>query len=219
MPSSAPSTAAATAAPSPTSPSSTAPTNAPAPTPAALSISGTAHRVDAGQTASFSGVVSAADRTPLADVRVALQRRDAEGWRRVAWATSDEEGVVLLSLPPVTESTAVRLRTRGARSDPWRVAMRPLLTLTSEASLTPDNTSAATVVITAVAQGGRAGDHVQLLVRRKTGLAVAAEAVLDAERSVRFEVRPRRAQVRYVVVLDRTDAHTAAREPITVIRP
>ena len=185
------------------------------PAPSTISISGAAHRVDFGQAASFTGLVNDDAGNPVADVRVTLQRRAAEGWARVAWATTDEQGTVVLSLAPVTENATVRLRTQHLRSDSLRITMRPSLNLGYQ----PSPTSEDAVVITAVAEGGHAGDRVQLLAQHKERWKTVGADVLAEDGSVRFVVTPLRRQVTYAVVLARTDRHSAARAQIVVTKP
>ena len=185
------------------------------PAPATISISGAAQRVEFGQAVSFTGVVNDDADNPVADVRVTLQRRVAEGWARVGWANTDGQGMVVLSLAPVTENAIVRLRTQHLRSDSWRITMRPVLHL----AYVPSPTSEDAVVITADAEGGQAGDQVQLFARHKDRWRIWGQDVLTEDGSVRFVVTPHRRQVTYAVVLARTDRHSAARAEIVVTKP
>ena len=210
----------APASPTPSaSPTEPTPTTSPSPTtppppvlvPTTVSITGETHRVDIGQAVGFSGRVTSDDGTPVPRVRVALERRVGTSWQRVGFARTARDGTVRLTLPPVTESTAVRLRIRDARSPRWKVSMHPLMTLTSAPS------EQRSVTITATVQGGRAGDSIHLLAR--AGGGVVASGVLGADGSVRFDVTPPKPHVRYVVYLDATTTHTAEHEGIAVTRP
>ena len=112
-----------------------------------------------------------------------------------------------LVLPPISATTAVRLRTGGVHSVRWRVTLHPELVATSA----PGADTAGTVVITATAIGGQPGDRVELVT--KAGLVAAG--TLDASGSVSFAVTPATRKTPYAVLLPATAAqrgpHRASR--------
>jgi len=204
--------------PSPSEPPSASP---PPPVAAAVTIALSAHRVDVGQTASIRGAVTAGDGSPVPEAQVALQRRGPDGWERIATATSDDSGSVTFESAPVTQTLVLRLRSASVTSDPWLVLMHPLLSLSSQiagSSGEPDD-SAETVVISVSAAGGQTGDRV-ILVTRKGGRSVTVgEGVLNSDGSVDFGVIQSKRRASYVVVLQRTSAHSASRDTIRVTLP
>jgi hypothetical protein len=56
------------------------------------------------------------------------------------------------------------------------------------------------------------------MTRQGGRLVTVAEGTLDAGLAVRLEVRPVKQRTKYVVLLRSTEAHTASREAIRVIR-
>ncbi|MDX6372567.1 MAG: hypothetical protein QOD98_1555, partial [Nocardioidaceae bacterium] len=194
-----------TATPTPT-PTST-PTVPPPVVPAAVSISGSTHKVEPGQSVAFAGVVTSDDGTPVRRTRVTLQTLTERGWVPVSSTRTDGSGAVSLVLPPITATTGVRLRTAGVHSARWRVTLHPELGVTSAAG-----SSNGTVVITATALGAQPGDRVQLL--SKDGQVAAG--TLDGD-TISFTVTPTRKQTRYVVLLPATSAHGSDHASITVI--
>jgi hypothetical protein len=168
--------------------------------------------VDYGVSPEFSGVVLDDDGDAVSDVRVALLRREDGGWRRVAVATTDEDGAVSMSAPPVYESTAVRFRTKGARSDRWRVSMHPDLALSP--SVDGD-----TVTIVAAATGGRQGDVVRLFARRDGQRVTLATGLLGPDSTVTFQVQQASRRSRYAALLEATDEHTSDRTVVVVVKP
>jgi len=198
-------TPAVTSTPTPT-PTST-PTLVPV-VPAALSISGSTHKAEAGEAVAFSGAVTSADGSAVRRVRVALQTF-SDGWSTVATGRTDASGAVSLVLPPVPATTAVRLRTtNGVHSSRWRVTLHPELSITS--SPAADN---GTVAISVAALGAQPGDRVQLL--SKAGQV--ATGTLDTDGTVSFTIRPTAKRTRYVVQLPRTSSHGADHASITVV--
>ncbi len=209
-------TAVPTATPTPSAP---APSPTPVPTPtatatplppvvaAAVSISGSTHKVETGQFVAFAGVVTAADGTPLRRARVVLQTLTDRGWSAVTSGRTDASGQVSLVLPPIAATTGVRLRTAGVHSPRWRVTLHPELTVTSARG--PES---GTVVITVTAVGAQSGDRVQLV----TKAGEVAAGTLDGS-TVTFAVTPTQRKTRYTVLLPRTSAHGPDRASITVI--
>jgi hypothetical protein len=172
-----------------------------------VSISGSTHRVEVGQSVAFAGVVTADDGTAVRRVRVTLQTRTDRGWAPVTSGRTDASGQVSLVLPPVSTTTAVRLRTAGVHSARWRVTLHPELTVTSTRG-----SESGTVVITATAVGAQPGDRIQLLT--KAGEVAAGN--LDGS-AISFTVTPTQKKTRYTVLLPRTRAHGPDRASITVI--
>lgn len=199
-----------TAAPTPTetptaSPTST-PTVVPPAVPASVTISGSTHKVETGQSVAFAGVVTAEDGSPVRRARVTLQMLSGGRWVAVGSARTDVSGAVSLVLPPISATTRVRLRTPGVHSSRWRVTLHPSLTVTSAAG--PDT---GTVVITATAVGAQPGDTVLLL--WKGGQATGA---LSGD-TVTFAVTPATRRTTYVVALAGTTAHGPDKASITVV--
>jgi hypothetical protein len=152
-------------------------------------------------------VVTAADGTAVRRARVALQAFTGR-WATLGTARTDASGAVTLVLPPVTATTAVRLRTvSGVHSSRWRVTLHPSLSVSSAPTADPG-----TVTITVTAVGAQPGDTVQLI--GKAG--VVASAALSGD-SVSFTVTPTARRTRYGVLLPRTTAHGPDRAAITVI--
>jgi hypothetical protein len=175
--------------------------------PASVSISGSTHKVDPGQSVAFGGVVSSQEGTPVRKARVTLQTLTGGRWLAVSSARTDASGAVSLVLPPISSTTAVRLRTPEVHSPRWRVTLHPLLTVTSSAG-----DEAGTVVITATAVGAQPGDRVLLM--SKVGQVGSGTLSGDA---VSFTVTPTTKKTRYVVLLPGTSAHGPGRASITVI--
>jgi hypothetical protein len=105
----------------------------------------------------------------------------------------------------------VRLRSSLLHSEPWRVSMHPLLSVSSGSG---DAESSA--VIATSADGGQPGDHVQLLTRQDGQWVAIGEGILDPDGSVQFKVTPSKRHTKYVVVLQPTASHTASRASIRV---
>lgn len=174
---------------------------------AAVSISGSTHRVEPGQSVAFAGVVTADDGTPVRRARVTLQTLSGGGWAAVASGRTDASGQVSLVLPPIAATTGVRLHTAGVHSPRWRVTLHPELTVTSARG-----SESGTVVITATAVGAQPGDRIQLVT--KTGEVAAG--TLDGS-TVTFTVTPTQKKTRYTVLLAGTSAHGPDHASITVI--
>ena len=172
-----------------------------------MSISGSTHKVDTGQSVAFAGVVTSDDGTPVRRARVTLQTLSARGWVPVTSARTDASGQASLVLPPISTTTAVRLRTAGVHSSRWRVTLHPELTVTSARG-----SESGTVVITATAAGAQPGDRIQLLT--KTGEVAAG--TLDGS-TVSFTVTPTQRKTRYTVLLPGTSSHGRDHASITVI--
>ena len=177
------------------------------PTVAAVGISAPSHRVGVGGSLPVSGVVRAADGTPLAGRRVTLQVRGPSRWRSVASATTDANGSATLATPGARVTIRYRLRApNGVHSDPWRVVMVP----TIRASAAPDGT------IDATATGGRTGDRVVLLRRVGGQLVRVQHGTLDSSGQVTFHVTPKPVKTTYVVRLLATKRHGWAVGRVTV---
>jgi hypothetical protein len=177
-----------------------------------VTISGDTHRIDYAESPTYSGVVTDEDGAALAGVKVALLQREDEGWIRVASATTDQDGEVVLAAPPVYENTAMRLRTKGARSERWRVRVHPELTLAT----TVDGD---TVTIVAAAAGGRPGDVVSLTARRDGVRVTLGTGILGPDGTVTFQVQQETRKARYAGRLDATSEHTADRAVVRVVKP
>jgi outer membrane biosynthesis protein TonB len=194
--------------PTPTeTPTTPTPTLVPA-LPAALSISGSTHKAEPGQSVAFAGVVTSDGGDPVRRAKVALQLFSGS-WSTLATARTDSSGAVSLVLPPVTATTAVRLRTtNGVHSSRWRVTLHPELSVTSSST---DDQGA--VVITVRATGAQPGDRVQLL----TKSGQVASGTLGADGSVSFSVTPTTRRTRYIAQLAGTSAHGPDHASITVV--
>jgi hypothetical protein len=180
--------------------------------PAAASVSVTApgHRVPVGGSLTVSGVVRAADGSPLTGRRVVLQVRGAHRWRGIARAITDSGGSVAFTTPAAQRTGGYRLRAvNGVHSAGWRIVMVPTLS----ASASPDG---ANVDLTASAQGGRPGDRVVLLRRIAGQLVELRHGRLDADGSIMFQVPQRRRSTTYVVRLAGTRAHAPATTKVDV---
>ena len=206
-------TTTATATPPPTPPPSTPPVTpgppGPPAAPAALSISGSTHQAAPGQSVTFSGVVTSADGAPVRRAKVTLLTGTGGRWKAVTARRTDASGAVTLVLPPISESTAVRLRTAGGvHSESWALSLHPAMSVTSAAGPTPG-----TVVITVVASGAQPGDDVQLMTRGSQ----VAEGTLDSDDSISFTVTPGQRRTRYLVVVPATSDHRRDHAAITVV--
>lgn len=211
----------ATPTPTPTSTPTPTPTPTPAPeapVPASVSIDGSAHRVDYAASPVFSGVVRDDDGAAVADVQVALLRLEDDGWRRVAVATTDADGAVTMSAPPVYESTVMRLRAENVRSERWRVSMHPELTL-SPSVQEGEDPEQVVVTILAAAAGGQQGDVVGLFTWRDGQRVTLATGILGPDATVRFQVEQEAKRARYAAVLEATEDHTADKASVVVVKP
>ncbi len=180
------------------------------PTVASVGIAASSHQVLVGGSLTVSGVVRAADGSPLVGRRVALQVRGPRRWYGVGSATTDGSGAVALATPAARRTVRYRLRVpSGVHSASWRVAMVPTLS----AGTRPDGAGAD---IVATAQGGFTGDGVALLRRVSGRLVVVQHAPLAADGSVVFTVPRRVRSTTYVVRLLGTGRHTAASTKVTV---
>jgi hypothetical protein len=168
--------------------------------------------VDYAASLVFSGVVTDDEETGLADVKVALMQLQDGAWHRVGFATSDEDGAVSVSAPPVYENTSMRLRTAGAKSERWRVMVHPDITM----SPTVDGD---TVTIVAAATGGQEGDVVSLTGRRDGERVTLATGILGADATVTFQVLQETRRSRYTGRLEPTEQHTADKVVIVVVKP
>ena len=172
-----------------------------------MSISGSTHRVEPGQSVAFAGVVTAKDGTAVRRARVTLQTLSDGSWTPVTSGRTDASGQVSLVLPPIAATTGVRLRTAGVHSPRWRVNLHPLLTVTSARGDAPGG-----VIITTTAVGAQPGDRIQLL----TKSGEVASGTLDGT-TISFAVTPTNKKTRYTVLLLGTSAHGPDRASITVI--
>jgi hypothetical protein len=175
--------------------------------PASLSISGSTHQAEPGQSVAFSGVVSSSEGDPVRRARVSLQVYSG-GWTTVSTTRTDPSGAVSLVLPPVAATTAVRLRTtNGVHSSRWRVTLHPQLSVTQASA-----SESGTVIITVTATGAQSGDRVELM----TPAGPVATGALNGG-SVSLTVTPTQKRTRYIVVLPATVAHGSDRATITVV--
>ncbi|MBJ7359311.1 hypothetical protein, partial [Nocardioides sp.] len=177
-----------------------------------LSISSTTHRVEYAGSLVLTGVVADDEGAGLEDVKVALMQLEDGEWQRVGSGTTDEDGAVSLVAPPVYENTAMRLRTKDARSERWRVRVRPELRLAP----TVDGD---TVTIVAAATGGHAGDVVTLSGRRDGQRVTLATGILGADGTVTFQVQQEARKARYAGRLEPTERHTVDRVAVVVVKP
>jgi hypothetical protein len=174
--------------------------------PASVTITAPTRRVVIGETTVLSGVVRAADGTPLAgrSVALALQRPGSDRWRRVGVGTTDPNGSVSIVGPPMQQTLRFRLRAARVVSATLLVRVQPTLS----ASTSPDGPD---VDILTTAQGGRTGDPVLLQRRIDHRLVIVARGSLASDGTVRFTVaRPAARTLTYVVRLVATARHTSA---------
>jgi hypothetical protein len=193
--------------------STTTPPTATADTPGGLTAAGATHRVGVGQAITLSSILTAADGSALPDHPVVLQVRGPHQWRRVVETTTDAAGTATAVTPPLTRSALFRWHTdHRIHSTHWLVRVVPTVSATAEVG-------GATTVITGTTQGGRPGDHVQLLRRADHRVSLVRRGVLDANGAVSFPIAtpPRRGV--FAVRLLSTRAHTAARGRVRVVPP
>jgi hypothetical protein len=154
-------------------------------------------------------VVTSADGTPVRRAKVTLQTGTGGRWKAVTARRTDASGAVTLVLPPISESTGVRLRTAGGvHSARWGLALHPAMSVTSTPGADPG-----TVVITVVASGAQPGDDVQLLTKG----GQVAEGTLDSNDSVSFTVTPSERRTHYLVLVPATSEHGRDHAAITVV--
>jgi hypothetical protein len=180
------------------------------PVVASVGLSAASHRVPVGGSLTVYGAVRAADGSGLPGRVVHLQVRGPRRWFGVGSATTDATGSVGIETPAAGRTVRYRLRVgQGRHSDPWRVAMVPILS----ASTRPHGAGADVV---ARASGGRAGDRVVLLRRRGGRLVQLQHASLGADGTAAFAVTRRPRRTTYVVRLVGTHRHSAATARTTV---
>ena len=178
-----------------------------------MSIVGSTHRVEYAASPVFSGVVRTEEGEAVAEVEVALLQLEDGAWRRVGFATTDKEGAVSVTAPPVYGNTSLRFKTAGVRSERWRVTMHPELSLTT-ASVTGD-----TVTLVASARGGRPGDVVRLTGRRDGQNVTLATGLLGPDGTVTFQVQQETRRARYGALLEKSDEHTSDKAVLVVVKP
>ena len=142
-----------------------------------------------------------------------LQVRGPRQWRRVVETTTDATGAASAATAPLTRSALFRWHTdHHVHSTHWLVRVVPTVSATADVG-------GATTVVTGTTQGGRPGDHVQLLRRADHHVSLVRRGVLDANGSVSFPIAtpPRRGV--FAVRLLSTRAHTAARARVRVVPP
>jgi hypothetical protein len=179
---------------------------------ASLNIGGSTHRVEYADSPAFSGLVLDDEDEPVADVQVALMQLQDGTWRRVGFATTDAEGEVSLTAPPLYQNTALRLRTKGAKSERWRIRVHP------ELSLSP-TVDGDTVTVVASAVGGRAGDVVRLTGVRDGQRVTLATGLLGSDGTVTFQVQQATRKARYGALLEASAEHTADKASLVVVKP
>ena len=142
-----------------------------------------------------------------------LQEQVGSRWTPVAHGRTDAEGGIIMSAPSLQRTGSFRLlagQGSGAvHSDPWRVAMHPLVT-------TNVSTAKKEATIDVTALGGFGGDDVTLATRRDGRLLVVARARLDASGSASFVVTSDQQRTSYNLVLEPTKRHTSARVGVIV---
>lgn len=201
----------------PSASSTPTPTPTPTPTlsptpaaPAEVSIAAAVgHRVAPGQTTVFSGVVSAADGSPVPNARVVLQEHTGFGWRDVGAGLTAEDGSVSLASQPASRTARYRIKVQDLHSQAWRLVLRP--TLTASAS-----TSGAVTTVTVTVSGGRAGSPALLMTRRDGEQVVVTSGSLAANGRIRFEVPAPTVQSWYAVRLTPSATHAGASTRVLV---
>jgi hypothetical protein len=180
------------------------------PRAASVSVVASTQRVAVGGSLTVSGVVRAADGSPLAGRTVHLQVRGPKGWFGAGSATSDASGAVAVTTPAARRTVRYRLRVgTGVHSPGVRVVMVPALDATWRAGGTG-------AVVAASAVGGFAGDQVVLLRRVDGRLVKVRTARLDGDGTTAFDVVRRTRSTTYVVRLLATPRHAVATARTTV---
>jgi hypothetical protein len=182
----------------------------PAVAPSAVSVSGRSHLVEYGASLTLVGQLTTTSGDPVAGHRVALQVRDAAGWRRVTVLLSDAAGQATASTEPVTGLARYRWRAgNGVHSAVWRVRIKP--TLAASYVSNPDTTT-----IDVACVGAKPGDQVLLyaLVRRVPTLVGSANVGDAGGASFSVPTPPRRRA--FAVRLEATHDHAPARTRLTV---
>ena len=180
-----------------------------------MTVDGTAHRTAPGASVTLSGIVTAADGTPIAGQPVRLQVRGPERWRPVADATSDDTGTVAFATPPAVATARYRLvGAPRVHSETWRVVLVPAVSATA-------THAGDTVEIAVSVVGARVDDRVILLRQGPERLLVVARGQLDTSAQVTFRVPARDRRTAYVVRLPATRAHGhgATRLVVDPVRP
>jgi hypothetical protein len=206
-------TASASAAPqvsASVSPSPSLSATGPAGDPSTWTMSSAASRqnVRVHQNVLVSGTLVDAAGQPVADQRVAVRTHvpGTTGWQRVAVRRTTDDGSVRARLADLTENRVVVLGAgHGVHSSPLRIVVRPALSVSVTQS--SDGTS---YIVTVTADGGDAGDRVNVLKHTPQGWTPVGQSQLDSSSSASFAIGAPRQQKRYVVRLPATQPHGAA---------
>ncbi|RLV47771.1 hypothetical protein D9V37_16695 [Nocardioides mangrovicus] len=204
----------------PTGSASAGPSGSPTTSPSAgvtpvvtgVGITATAHRADVGARVRLTAQVMTSGATPNPAQRVVLEQRFDRHWARVSTAVSGADGQVTVSSLPLDRTSYFRFRSGSVHSLTWRVAMHPLLSVTTSVA-----TKQATLVVDG--DGGYPGDLVTLATRQDGELVTVARTRLAADGTVAFTVPATKQRVRYVVMLPPSRRHTASRTTVVVQRP
>jgi hypothetical protein len=178
-----------------------------------MTMSAPDHRVDLGQTLTLTGLVTDATGAAVTDQAVVLQVRGARHWARVVDATSDSSGLATATTPAITRSARFRWHVaHGVASDPWRVAMVPVLSVTTEVGGTRTTLSLST-------QGTSAGDRFQVFRHVSGRTSLVRREQVDAAGTAAVSVVTPRRRATYAVRLLRTPHHAGARTHVVVVPP
>jgi hypothetical protein len=192
--------------PTPTPTPTDTPTTPAPPVASALSISLSEVRVQAGGTVTVYGQLAAADGSPVADGQVWLLQRlvGQPGLSEIGSATTDDNGSVTFTTPPLLQNVRLRLITESKLSS---VSVSVVVVPTIHVSVAQQGRSA-TISVGSV--GGNDGDTVDLDRHISLGWIPVGSASLDANGAADFDVQsPTHGQVHYRVRLLRTRAHPA----------
>jgi hypothetical protein len=212
-----------TTAPSPTATPVpvTTPTPTPTPTPTettpvpsdsiTISLSGTT--VEPGESITTYGRLATASGDPIAGQDVWLIERSPgqAGVAQVASGTTDADGTVTLSTPPLDHSVWLRLVTgTKVRSAPIAVILKPSLQVSVDT-----HGSETTILVTAT--GGNAGDVIDVQIRSGGAWQDFASSQLDGSGQAAFgAMTPTATTAHYRALLPRTAAHAFALTTFTI---
>lgn len=196
-------TATATASPSPTA-------TATPPTVGSITISTSASVVAVNATVTVAGQLASPDGSPAAGQQVWLLERQvgAAGVSQVATGTTQADGRISLTTPPITHSVRLRLVTESKlRSAAIGVRLQP----TIMATVSHSSGAGADAAILIATTGAAPGDSVTIEQQAVGGWRAVATNELDGTGMARFAVTsPTGRPDRYRAVLPRSPAHRAA---------
>lgn len=156
----------------------------------------------------ISGTLYDAAGQPVPNHRVVVRvhQAGATGWQRAAVRRTDANGAIRGRLDDLTVNTIVVLGAgHEVHSSPVHIVVRP--TLSASATPSSDGTS---YIVTVTADGGQAGDVIDLLKHTASGWEQVGEATLDSSETATFSVPAPKRQRGYVLRLPATKVHGEA---------